>query len=122
RGGGDHDASGIGAAVSYFTAFVVIALTAAVAAGASWLVSANLPIETRRRHHDVGGQVFQQVGVMVSVLMAFVFSEVWGEYRTAAMAINGEGGALHGAAMLSSPLPNDVGKPVNRAIAVYAGT
>jgi hypothetical protein len=51
-----------------------------------------------------------------------VFSEVWGEYRTAAMAINGECGALHGAAMLASALPAGAGIPVERAIAAYIGT
>jgi hypothetical protein len=63
--------------------------------------------------------VFQQVGIMLSVLLAFVFSEVWGEYRTAAMAINGECGALHGAAMLASALPDGVGQPLEHAIAAY---
>jgi hypothetical protein len=66
--------------------------------------------------------VFQQVGIMLSVLLAFVFSEVWGEYRTAAMAINGECGALHGAAMLASALPGGAGLPVERAIAAYLGS
>ena len=82
--------------MSYLTAVLLIVISTAAAGGATWLVGTVLTIDTRKRHHDVGAQVFQQVGIMVSVLMAFVFSEVWGEYRTAAMAINGECGALHG--------------------------
>jgi hypothetical protein len=105
--------------MSYLAAFVLIAISTAAAGGATWLVGTVLPIDTRKRHHDVGAQVFQQVGIMLSVLMAFVFSEVWGEYRTAAMAINGECGALHGAAMLASALPDGVGQPLERAIASY---
>jgi hypothetical protein len=108
--------------MSYLAAFIIVLVSSAAAGGAAWTVGSVLNIDTRKRHHDVGGQVFQQVGIMVSVLMAFVFSEVWGEYRTAAMAINGECGALHGAAMLASALPNGAGLPVERAIAAYVGT
>jgi len=108
--------------MSYLTAVLLIVISTAAAGGATWLVGTVLTIDTRKRHHDVGAQVFQQVGVMVSVLMAFVFSEVWGEYRTAAMAINGECGALHGAAMLASALPGGAGLPVERAIVGYVNT
>jgi|BarGraIncu00222A_1022003.scaffolds.fasta_scaffold65343_2 hypothetical protein len=108
--------------MSYFAAIGLIVMSTIVAGLATWLVGGVLSLETRRRHHEVGGQVFQQVGIMVSVLMAFVFSEVWGEYRTAAMAINGECGALHGAAMLADALPGGAGLPVERGIAVYVST
>ena len=108
--------------MSYFDAFVVVAFTAVAAAVASWLVGRSLTVEARRRHHDVGNPVFLQVGVMLAVLLAFVFSEVWGEYRSAALAINGECGALHGAAMIANALPDNDGQPVTRAIAGYAVT
>ena len=65
--------------MSYFAAIGLIVMSTIVAGLATWLVGGVLSLETRRRHHEVGGQVFQQVGIMVSVLMAFVFSEVWGE-------------------------------------------
>ena len=105
--------------MSYLAVFLTIAVVVAAATGASWLVNRYVSVETRRRHHEVGSPVFQQAGVMISVLLAFVFSEVWGEYRTAAMAINGECGALHGAAMLLHALPNDAGLATNRAIETY---
>ena len=47
---------------------------------------------------------------------------MWGEYRTAALAISGECGALHGAAMLASALPDDEGKQVITDIGAYAST
>ena len=108
--------------MSYFQAFVIVAASALASAAASWLVGRFLTVEARRRHHDVGNPVFLQVGVMLAVLLAFVFSEVWGEYRSAALAINGECGALHGAAMIANALPDNDGQPVNRAIAAYAQT
>jgi hypothetical protein len=108
--------------MSYLAALIVIAISATVAALASRLAAVWLSVDTRRRHHEVGATVFLQIGVMVSVLLAFVFSEVWGEYRTAGMAINAECGALHGAAMLASGLPDGAGGPIESAIVVYART
>lgn len=85
----------------------IAAVTAAIflAMAVSSAAAGRLPLEQRRRHHEVGSPVFSQVGVMFSILLAFVFSDVWGEYKTAAQAINDECGALHGAAMLATSLP-----------------
>ncbi len=99
----------------------VLAATLAAAA-ASWLVCRSMSVSQRARHHEVGSPVFLQVGVMLSVLLAFVFSETWSQYNAAAEAINGECGALHGAAMLARALPDHHGEPVERAIAAYAAT
>jgi hypothetical protein len=106
--------------LSYLTAALIVVATAAVAAAASYIVSRVVSMEARLNHYAVGSQVFQQLGVVFAVLLAFVFSEVWAESNTADQAINGECGALHGAAMLANALPNAAGKPVNRAIVVYA--
>ena len=105
--------------MTYLLATVIVLGCALAGALCSIVVSRLAPIDTRRRYHEVGAQVFQQVGVMFAVLLAFVFSEVWGEYNTAAQAINGECGALHGASMLANALPPTMGKPVVGAIASY---
>jgi hypothetical protein len=108
--------------VSYAVAFLIVSLSTIIACAGSVLVFRTLQLDARRRQHEVGNPVFLQVGVMFAVLLAFVFSEVWGEYNTAASAIDGECAALHGAAMLAETLPRQVGKPVNQAILAYAQT
>jgi hypothetical protein len=105
--------------MTYLVAFLIVIVCAIGAAGASYLVCRVVDLPLRRRHHEVGGQVFQQLGVMFAVLLAFVFSEAWGEYNTAAQAINGECGALHGTAILANALPNGEGLSLNRAILTY---
>lgn len=107
--------------MTYLDAALIIVCAAVAAAGASWLLGRYVPVDTRRSHHDVGTTVFQEVGVMVSVLLAFVFSQVWGQYETAAEAINVECGALHGAAMLASAIPQGEGRPILKAITSYTG-
>jgi hypothetical protein len=106
--------------MSYAAAILIVVLSAALAAGASFLVDRLVRLDARRRNHEIGGQVFQLIGVMFSVMLAFVFSEVWSEYNTAAQAIRSECGALHGAAMLANALPDKMGRPVNRALLSYA--
>jgi hypothetical protein len=47
------------------------------------------------------------MGVMFAVLLAFVFNEVWGEYNTAASAVDEECGAMNGVVILSTALPSE---------------
>jgi hypothetical protein len=105
--------------MSYAAAILIVILCAALAAGASYAVDRLVSVEARRRNHEIGSQVFQLIGVMFSVMLAFVFSEVWSEYNTAAQAIRNECGALHGAAIIANALPNQMGRPVNQAILAY---
>jgi len=108
--------------MSYWVAILVVIACSVGAAGVSYVVDRAVSIEQRRRHHEVGEPVFHLIGIMFSVLLAFVFSEVWNQYNTAAQAISGECGALHGASILANALPDKQGRPVNQAIVRYAKT
>lgn len=91
--------------MGYWT-IVLIVLGAGVVAGAlSWLTRRIVPLESLRRHHEVGGAVFLQLGVVFAVLLAFVFNGVRTGYGVAAQAINQECGSLHGVAILADSLP-----------------
>jgi hypothetical protein len=91
--------------MSYGTFILIIFLSTAAAAGFSYAVHRLVHIDTRRRHQDVGSAVFLQLGVLFAVLLAFVFSEAYGEYGDAQAAIDLECGALHATAMIASTLP-----------------
>jgi hypothetical protein len=106
--------------MNYTATFFLVLLTAIVVISASGLVRRSLSLDTRRRYHEIGNPVYLQIGVMFAVLLAFVFSDVWGEYNAAAQALNGECGALHGAAMLAHELPDTKGLSVDRAILSYS--
>ncbi|MBV8578814.1 MAG: hypothetical protein JOZ58_27740, partial [Acetobacteraceae bacterium] len=88
-----------------YSSVLLIVLGAGLIAGAlSWTTRKFVRIEALRRHHEIGSAVFLQLGVVFAVLLAFVFSEVWSEYNTAASAINKECGNLHGTAILAAGL------------------
>jgi hypothetical protein len=112
----------IKSAMSYTAALLVVLLIAIAAAVATIIARHALDLDIRRQHHEVGNPVYLQIGVVFAVLLAFVFSEVWGEYNVAAQAINGECGALHGAALLAHGLPDQQGQGVERAILDYTQT
>ena len=105
--------------MTYLGALTLVLLAIIGAMAVSLIAADRLSIERRQSHHEVGGPVFNQVGVMFSILLAFVFSDVWGEYNTAAQAISDECGALHGAAMLAKSLPDHRGEAVVAAIEHY---
>lgn len=107
------------AAMSYALGLLIVIVCALATIAASLLVDRRISIVARRRHHEVGSPVFQVIGVMFSVILAFVFSEVWSEYNTAKQAIGAECGALHGAAMLANALPNHEGRLVNEKLFAY---
>jgi hypothetical protein len=108
--------------MSYLAALLIVVASAAAAAVASRIVNRFVPIDVRRKSSDEGARVFTQLGTMFALLLAFVFSQVWAEHRTAAQAINGEVAALRGASALADALPNHAGRPVNLAIIAYART
>jgi hypothetical protein len=106
--------------MSYTEALVLISLTAIASAAAASFVRYLLDLDTRRRHHEVGNPVYLQIGVVFAVLLAFVFNQVWSEHNEAAQAINGECGALHGAAVLAHELSDRQGQAIEQAILNYS--
>lgn len=106
--------------MSYIEALLLISLTAIASTAAASFVRYVLHLDIRRRLHEVGHPVYLQIGVVFAVLLAFVFNGVWGEYNRAAQAINGECGALHGAAVLAHDLSDRQGQGIEQAILNYA--
>lgn len=101
-------------------AALLVIIGSAIASGFLALAARQfVRLEVRRRHHEVGTAVFLQIGVIFAVLLAFVFSDVWGEYNSAALAINAECGSLHGTAILANTLPTGQRTPIEHLIAGY---
>jgi hypothetical protein len=100
---------------------MAVLATGSAAGFLAWMTRRVVRFESLRRHHEIGGAVFLQLGVIYAVLLAFVFNEVWSEYNTAANAINQECGSLHGAFVLASSLPTDSGRPIEAHIRNYLG-
>ncbi|MEO8715831.1 MAG: hypothetical protein ABI369_12535, partial [Acetobacteraceae bacterium] len=105
--------------MSYGLIAVVVLGSGVVFGALAWVVRRLVPVDALRRHHEMGAAVFLQLGVVFAVLLAFVFNEVWNEYNTAAQAINGECGSLHGAAILADSLPEPGRGQIEQAMRAY---
>ena len=105
--------------MTYVVGILIVVLCVAAACAASLIVDRRVSLAARRRHHEVGNQVFQLIGVMFSVILAFVFNEVWSEYNVAKQAISSECEALHSAALLANALPDGKGRPIIESIYAY---
>jgi hypothetical protein len=105
--------------MTYAIAILIVVLCVAAASAASLIVDRRVSLAARQRHHEVGNQVFQLIGVMFSVILAFVFNEVWSEYNIAKQAISSECESLHGAALLANALPDGKGRPIIESIHAY---
>jgi hypothetical protein len=102
---------------------VWITIGAAVLGSMACLAARRLVhLSVRRSHHEVGIAVLNQLGVIYAVLLAFTFSDVWGQYNEAAQSINAECSSLHGLAILADTLPPDRRDPLEQAIANYLAT
>ena len=108
--------------MGYLDASIIVAISALLGAIGPVVVRRFVPLETLRGHHSVGNFVFQQMGVVFAVLLAFVLSEVWTEYNSAASAIRAESTSLISVAMLSQGLPPKEAQGVDDAIAEYLRT
>jgi hypothetical protein len=107
--------------IGYPMVAAIVLGSAALAAALAWLTRRLVHFDVLQRHHEVGGAVFLQLGVVFAVLLAFVFSEVWGEYNSAATAMDQECGALNGVVMLSMALPEPARRQLKPALANYVG-
>jgi hypothetical protein len=86
----------------------------------AWLTRRLVHLDVLRRHHEIGNAVIQQLGVVFAVLLAFVFSEVWTEYNSAASAIDRECNALNGVVILSAALPPASRQQMKALLDAYA--
>jgi hypothetical protein len=91
--------------MNYIIAVLIIVLASIAAGGLSLVVQRRTKLTHRKTHQEVGALVFLQLGVVFAVLLAFVVQENWDEYNTAGQAIDLECGALHGAAMIATSMP-----------------
>ena len=108
--------------LGYPAVAIIVIGTGIVAGGLAWLTRRWVHIDVLRRHHEIGSAVFLQIGVMFAVLLAFVFSEVWGEYNTAAGAIEQECSALNGVALLSAALPAQPRERMKALLGAYTAS
>lgn len=105
--------------MTYGQGALIVAACCVIAATMGFAAFRLTHVDLRRNHHEVGGMIFLQVGVVYGVVLAFVFAQVFEEITVASDAVNAERGDLHAIAALASALPPSSAHALREAIVGY---
>ena len=83
------------------------------------LLRSQLKKETLKQNHDVTGVVFGLIGILYSLVLAFVVIAVWEDYEQIDNDVDKEASKLHVIMSHASELPDSMGNKINAAIKNY---
>lgn len=100
---------------SYLTLIIVITISSIISIGALLIVRKKISWETFKENHEVGGFLFNALGLIYAVLIAFVVYATWDDYESSQDYCGREANTLQSLFFDSDGLPEQ-----NRA-AIKAG-
>jgi hypothetical protein len=103
-------------------ALLTVGLSVGTALLGMWLVRRSVLVSTLEAHTEVAGFVYAVVGVVYSVLLAFVVVAVWQEHSEALKDAEAEASAIVDLSRLSSALSPEDGQRVRTALLRYTET
>jgi hypothetical protein len=98
---------------------VIALLTAAVAGGGLALVRRTIPRDLLAQHSELAGNLYQGIGVIYGVILAFVVIAAWEEYGKAQAVVVDEATTVLNLARLASGWPAADRAPVKTALSGY---
>lgn len=102
-----------------FTALLIILGAFIGPALLSYLLTRSTAHENRKKFHEVGIAVFLQMGVILAVMIAFVFTNVWDQFNDASNAVDREAVDLQNMADRAAYLPPEAAAAVRHALIRY---
>lgn len=105
--------------MSYYQALLIIICAFLAPAAAGYLLSRRTNPDKRQQFHEVGIAVFLQMGVILAVIIAFVFTNVWDQFNDASNAVDREAVDLQNMADRAAYLPPAEAFAVRHALADY---
>jgi hypothetical protein len=100
--------------ILYCTFFALIALVVFA------VVHQNVPVEVREAHNDVAGFIYAILGVLVTVLLAFVVVAVWQRFDDASATAQREANAVIGIYDLAPRVPEPIRGTLDNLTLAYA--
>ncbi len=102
--------------------YEVLVLSAAVllCGGAVFLVRRFVKVERFKVHHEVGGLIFLQLGVIYGVLLTFVVVAVWDNFQESESLVAHEAASLEALVRTASGLAEPAKSEVRAAVVAYA--
>ncbi len=98
----------------------ILVISALIGAGMVQLLRRLLDPQMLHAHNDLIGFIYQMVGVVYAVMLAFAIFIVWEQFDTTSTAVEQEANALVSLYDLARALPNDAGAQLKGDVKNYA--
>lgn len=95
-------------------------LSAAVGAASVWLTRRFLDVAMLREHNDIIGYIYQMLGVVYAVMLAFAVFIVWEQFDTTSTAVEREANTLVALYDIGRALPEPAGARLRGDVVNYA--
>lgn len=99
--------------------FIAMLLSASLSVLALMFVRKKLNWESFRDNHEVGGFLFNALGLLYAVLIAFVVYATWGDYDAAQIYCDREANLMQDLYLNTSALPESYRTPVKEKVLEY---
>lgn len=101
-------------------ATAILVLCALFGAASVWLSRLLLDVEMLREHNDITGYIYQMLGVVYAVMLAFAVFLVWQQYDTTSAAVEREANSLVSLYNIGRALPGTTGGALKSDVINYA--
>lgn len=101
-------------------AFAILALCAVIGVTSVWLARRFLDVEMLRAHNEITGYIYQMLGVVYAVMLAFAVFLVWEQYDNTGSAVEREANALVSLYNIGRALPDASGAALKSDVTNYA--
>lgn len=101
-------------------ALAILLISALVGAGMVWLSGRLLSQQMLKDHNDLIGNIYQMVGVVYAVMLAFAVFIVWEEFDTTQTAVEQEANTLVSLYDLGRAMSNESGAALKADVVNYA--
>ena len=104
---------------TWFTCLLFVLLCTGAYCLILLLLRKQLKKETLKENHDVTGVIFGLIGILYSLVLAFVIVAVWEEYEDIERDVSKEATKLRAIVSYSEELPDSVGNKIRAAVKEY---
>ncbi len=101
-------------------ALAILLLCALIGLASVWLARRLLDVEMLREHNDLIGYIYQMLGVVYAVMLAFAVFLVWEQYDATSAAVEREANALVSLYNIGRALPAETGATLKSDVINYA--
>ncbi len=104
---------------TFMMCLIAIVVGAGISIIALLIIRRNLSWESFKENHEVGGFLFNALGLIYAVLIAFVVYATWEEYDSAKVYCENEANVLQDLFIDSEGLPESARQPIKEKIMEY---